>query len=211
MPPAINPMSEDLRRQRRNLLAASCILCFMKFGGIRITKTTILGTEVEFSQSSAIFVGLWLIWLYFGIRYYQYFMEEGVGKIISRVVHVLNDKCNPIIQRIISEKYSGHVQAQGSELHYSNIIKEKVRFNTYLFKGFDWERRDDFGSPTEFELEIKHSRLLRGVISSVFSIFTNYAVMMDYLFPIIFAIFTLAYCNHGNWPGSFLSLSLQKW
>jgi hypothetical protein len=54
----IDPMTEDLRRQRRNLVMISFILCFMKYGGVVIEKTMVLGTEINFTNISAIFLAL---------------------------------------------------------------------------------------------------------------------------------------------------------
>ena len=54
----IDPMTEDLRRQRRNLMVVSFILCFMKYGGIVITKTTLFGTEIQIVNISAIYLAL---------------------------------------------------------------------------------------------------------------------------------------------------------
>jgi len=39
----IKPMSEDLRRQRRTLMAVSLILIFMKYSHLKITKFPVLG------------------------------------------------------------------------------------------------------------------------------------------------------------------------
>ncbi len=70
-------MTEDLRRQRRNLLVVSGLLWFKKLAGLTVASVSVLGTSFNLDRPDAIAVALWLLWVYAVIRYAQYFWEDG--------------------------------------------------------------------------------------------------------------------------------------
>lgn len=197
----IAPMSEGLRRQRRNLILISCVLCFMKYGGINITKTTVLGTEIQFSNSLAIFLGLWVIWIYFLVRYYQYFMQEAVRKIIDSFKKTLEIKCGPIIKKIVT---SQHPVLEGSSdpFDYNSIPRKTWKVLTFSGTEIVKVKDKDYYHRPVFQMDISLWKLRRGILNSYLSLIFNKSLITDYVFPILFAIFTFIYCNIGNWPGN---------
>lgn len=71
------PMSPDLLRQRRNLLITSLALVAINLAGATLKKDdSLFGTSLEFSNPERIIWGIWIIWGYFLVRYWQYFNEE---------------------------------------------------------------------------------------------------------------------------------------
>ncbi len=75
-------MSEGLVRQRRNLISVSCILIFLKFAGVEISKLTFLGMDFgKLGNPSALYLVIWVFYWYFLSRYYQYFSQEGRGRL----------------------------------------------------------------------------------------------------------------------------------
>lgn len=72
-----DPMSADLLRQRRNLLVTSLVLIAINLAGATLKKdVSVLGASVEFSNPERIVWGVWVLWAYFLIRYWQYLNEE---------------------------------------------------------------------------------------------------------------------------------------
>ena len=202
----IDPMTEDLRRQRRNLMVVSFILCFMKYGGIVITKTTLFGTEIQFANISAIYLALWLIWLYFCMRYYQYFMQEGVWKIRFSLNDMLTEKCRGKIKSLVTAK---HPDAQGSSQMFDYNILKKVNWYSILFIGQEPIKNDVYDQSKKFEMNIPIWLLWKEIMKSYYHVFFNQSIMTDYVFPVLFALFTFTYCNLGNWDGKILNL-IQK-
>lgn len=200
----IDPMTEDLRRQRRNLIMISFILCFMKYGGVVIAKTTLLGTEINFTNILAIFLALWLIWLYFCIRYYQYFMQEGLPKIRFSINDMLTEKCRIKIKSIVISKHP-NIEEGSSQMFDYNILK-KTNWFTILFIGREPIKNDAFGKKQEFNMEINIWELWKEFLKSYCQVFFNQSVITDYIFPILFGVFTFIYCNFGNWDGRVLNL-----
>ena len=200
----IDPMTEDLRRQRRNLIVISFILCFMKFGGIVIAKTTIFGTEIKFSNISAIFFALWLMWLYFSVRYYQYFMQEGLTKIRVSLSDILTDKCRSKIATIVLAEHP-NVQGSSSQTFDYNVLK-KDRWYSIIFIGQESIEEGVYDETEEFKMNISLWVLWKEVLKSYYNVFVNQSVMTDYVFPGIFAVFTLIYCNLDIWEGQIINL-----
>ena len=72
-----DPMSADLLRQRRNLLVTSLVLTAINLAGASLKKdVSVLGASLEFSNPERIVWGVWVLWLYFFVRYWQYLNEE---------------------------------------------------------------------------------------------------------------------------------------
>ena len=83
----IEPMSEGLARQRRNLISASCVLIFLKFAGVEISKLSFLGLDFgKIGNPSALYLVIWICFVYFLSRYYQYYAQEGAVR-LSRYFH----------------------------------------------------------------------------------------------------------------------------
>jgi len=69
-------MNPDLLRQRRNLIAISAVLLVFDFARVKITKVSILGTELLVGDARVLMLCAWLLWAYFLLRYYQYWRAE---------------------------------------------------------------------------------------------------------------------------------------
>lgn len=60
-------------RQRRNLIAVSLVLWFVETSSLTLSKLNILGNEFPISNPAAVNHALWIAWVYWFVRYYQYF------------------------------------------------------------------------------------------------------------------------------------------
>jgi hypothetical protein len=63
---------EDLQKQRRNLILISAALIIFDFADVSIAKVGILGTDLIIGDPRILAVAAWLCWLYFLLRYFQY-------------------------------------------------------------------------------------------------------------------------------------------
>jgi hypothetical protein len=57
-------------------MVASLVLAFYHWGQVHIRTVSALGAAVEIGRPAAVEHGLWLVWAYFLLRYYQYFRRE---------------------------------------------------------------------------------------------------------------------------------------
>lgn len=205
----LDPINEDFRKERRNLIVVSFILCLMNYGGIKITKTTTLvGVEIEFFNPSVIFLGLWLLWIYFGIRCYQYLMEEGNKRIWLLLYNIMTERSKTKIESIVREKYPKIYTRGNAQTFDYNILVLNMTWKSLIFSGREDKGQDGMGGYhiEAFQMEIGKWRLWKQYLTSWLSILINHTVIMDYVFPIAFAIFTLIYCNTANWQGSIIRI-----
>src|SRR5437867_243519 len=60
--------------ERRSLLITSFVLFFYQQAGLTIEKVNVFGNEASISDPWWIAFAMWILWGYFGLRYFQYFM-----------------------------------------------------------------------------------------------------------------------------------------
>lgn len=69
-------MTNDLLRQRRNLLIMSIGLLLFEFAHMSVAKVSILGTELLVGDPTMLKIFAWVLWAYFLLRYYQYLKSD---------------------------------------------------------------------------------------------------------------------------------------
>jgi len=69
-------VDSGLLRQRRNIVSISCVLLVYDFADIKIKQVGFMGTAVEIGNPAALSIMVWVVWLYFFVRYYQYWAGE---------------------------------------------------------------------------------------------------------------------------------------
>lgn len=95
-----NDMSNGMLRQRRNFMGISIFVPFYLTSGLEVKKITILGNEALVKNPQVLTYSLAVIFLYFAIRYYQYFLEE--KNVIKFKINIENSKRNR--SRVFLEK-----------------------------------------------------------------------------------------------------------
>ena len=63
---------------QNRLLVATGVLTFLYFAGAHFTALSIVGATVTFTNEDALVEFAWVIWLYYYVRTYQYYKEEGL-------------------------------------------------------------------------------------------------------------------------------------
>jgi hypothetical protein len=64
-------------RQRRNLMLVSVALLAFQQVGAELHELNLLGNKIDLEHPLRVVVPLWLLWLYFGVRYYVYVRDLG--------------------------------------------------------------------------------------------------------------------------------------
>lgn len=199
MSDSIKPMSSDFFRQRRSLMILSGIFIFLKYSEIEIKKFTMFGIEFsDFRNPNAIYMALWIFWFYYMIRYYQHFAQEGLNKIKTTFINIIDEKSVKKINEIVKRKYPNNQR--------DNVTFSILRKWSWVYSG----QYDDIGpnglaglNIKSFKMEIKKTSLLPVMINGIACLVLQRSVLTDYLLPIVMAIFTLIYCGNG-WEGSLI-------
>ncbi len=187
----LGDMSEGLIRQRRNLISVSCILIFLKFAGVEISKLSFLGLDFsELEKPSAFYLLIWLVYFYFVLRYYQYFWQEGKPKLIS----YYNQN---IAQALINKVWTNakNEEVDGRFRSYEPNTVEELKDNDWKYKA---EYRKEDGTfiildKTLFKRERVKCRALMMI-----NLTCNTSIFTDYILPFLLAIAALSYCYAGS-------------
>jgi hypothetical protein len=81
-------MEGDLQKQRRNLLVVSVLLIIQALAEVDISKISLLGTELKTEKVGVLLACFWVLWLYFLLRYYQYWREGNLATKFRETVEV---------------------------------------------------------------------------------------------------------------------------
>ena len=186
------PMSDDLRRQRRNVILVTVIVWFLKYGDVSITRLGILGIELSLNEPSAIYGALWITWGYFIIRYYQYFRQEAMAVIRKTWKDITNRHCSPTLSAIIHA--DPRYESRGMVIQYSHT--KRVGFMTRRFGK----------SGGKYFLDIPFRAYWKTWIAATYQFVLNRSVLMDFVFPWVLAAGVFLYANLGDWQGGLLAL-----
>lgn len=185
MPLYVEAMTDDLRRQRRNLLVASVVLCFAKLAGLSVTGVSILGTSFDLANPGAIGVALWTFWVYAVIRYAQYFREDGLPKLRTARTHI---SLEPFKQELIAVVRETNHQIQGKFTY--DALHRAGWFNR-VFHGIIYDP-DKGGGDDPVQVNIPRSLWMKERLRTYARLLLHTSVT-DYLLPWVVGAGTLAY------------------
>ncbi|WP_126798616.1 hypothetical protein [Aliidiomarina soli] len=193
---SVEPMSDGLLRQRRNLFALSALIWFLKFGEVEIDKLSFLGIEFKtFSNPDAIYVAIWLAWFYFAFRYYQYFVQEGFPKLYAAYTDLLDEICAPKVTRLVRKEYPNDFR---EDCGYRTLKKWKWVYHGQQQTGQD--KGSGEMTVENFEMQFSPWWLWKEILWSIWHIVINRSVVTDYILPILLALYILVTAWSG-WEG----------
>lgn len=185
-------MTEGLVRQRRNLISVSCILIFLKFAEIEISKFSFLGLDFgKLGNPSALYLAIWTFYFYFLSRYYQYYAQEGKKR----------------LSRYFYEEIERLVMKRAQEL--ADKVNKPSNFHPHqlvTLKNSDWKIRVTYdggedgagGRLTEVtNIAFPKNELFKYRILTLKNMGLHTSAVSDYILPFIIAAGTLIYCSHA--------------
>ena len=176
-------MTDDLRRQRRNLLVVSGLLGFKKLAGLTVGSVSVLGTSFDLARPDAIGVALWVLWFYALVRFAQYFREDGLPELRSAMSAISNAYFTMILVTIVG---SVNENAQGA-FTYSALEK---RLFKRTFKGAAYDPLGETREPFELTIPFRCWGKERLHTYSRLLIHTS---ITDYLLPWLVSLVVLVY------------------
>jgi hypothetical protein len=187
----LGAMSEGLIRQRRNLISVSCVLIFLKFAGVEISKLSFLGLDFsELKNPSAFYLLIWVVYFYFTFRYYQYFWQEGKSRLLSYYRSDTN-------QCIIDKAWTNAREDKSCGIFRSyepNTIAE--------LEDNDWKYRADYTKEDGTMIVLNKTLLKRERVKCrarvIIHLTFNTSIFTDYILPFLLAIAVLSYCSTGS-------------
>jgi len=182
-------LSEVFIKQRRNLLLISCILIFITYTNIDIQDISLLGIKLKNSSNpDAIIWAAWSIFLYFTIRYYQYFVQEAYPVLIKTfTTHIDNRIANFSRKQmlIVSDNQSTYEPNP-----YNGLMNTNWSFQINVPK------KRILGKTREAETidcQFTKREILSLYVKSLVYITFHHHNVSDYLFPFLLALSCVIY------------------
>jgi hypothetical protein len=95
---------KDISQNR--LLVATAALAFIFYSGATFQGLAIAGATVKFANQDAVVEFLWLIWLYYYFRVYQYYKEAGIDNYRVALNEAYVSWYGPIILKLSRHEFS---------------------------------------------------------------------------------------------------------
>lgn len=201
MYPKGGPVTEGLLRQRRNLIITCALLWLMKYGGVTFSKFSLAGFDVTFGNPEALTLSLWIAFVYFLFRYYQYFSSEGVATLTKVLGQALEVKCAPRIRSLVKSECPDNHDAVGYS--YQHLKNWQWVYRGQKIGGDSLGQQVIVGA---IELPISKWKLRNGIAAALLDTTFRNSVVTDYLLPFIFAAGIIWYCGANDWRGSFFRI-----
>ena len=198
-------MKEEIKqgfiRQRRNLILVCLILVFIEGANVSLTSLNIFGNTLNISDPSMVNLSFWLAFIYFLLRYYQYFNDiedKGIKTSyfnkMEKLVSLVAVK-NYIKNEDLSKFFPDIESKPKITLHESNITINNpkqwqmgISVNAYAkdAKHQHGHTRTGIGTQT-----VEGKDLIFPKISTWFHIIFNTRYFTEYFFPFLLAIFVI--------------------
>ena len=174
-------MDSDLLRQRRNLLLISCGLILYYLAGVEIESVGLLGTQLSVKNPHILLAFSWLLWLYFLIRYHQYWRAKNHKEVRLAFHDALRRRTH---SHATSERMSrklGHNNALYS-IGFNGLRPYYYHLKANTRAGMD-----------RVPIESVHPlRYIKWVISAALEVVVQTKHFTDYLLPLLLAVATPA-------------------
>lgn len=178
-------MNEGLLRQRRNLIIVCMLLWLLKYGEINFTKVSFIGFDLTVSNPDALILTLWIAFIYFLWRYFQYFLSNGGWAGFESTFKNTRDKnCNKKIRELVIEKYP-KLNNCTFEVNYS-FYEEN---NWKLLQQHIKEKENE----SHVDIEINPRDLKKCKYYSYFYFLIAHNAFSDYLLPFFLALYVLIF------------------
>ena len=193
--PAVFPISNQLHRQRKSLIIINLILLFMKFGEVNITKITSSGLQIEIDNPNAIYILLWVMLVYFLIRFYNQYRLEGL--------YLLREAWKNSGDHIILPSLKDRVRRNpGFEEYELNILYSRISYKDNK----PFVRLEKPGTGEHESFKVTDYEVLKYRLKAIKYLLKNHTQILDQWFPLALSFITLIYCNITRWDGSILKL-----
>lgn len=177
------------------------ILYFSFFAQVNLTTLTIAGIHFDsFDNPQAIYVFLWLFWLYFLYRFLIYFIEDEYTKVGEIWRREIRRFINPKLEKISEQQKTNtafklpHDYYDLKKRNWNLIFQEEIPDG-----GGGYEIRHHTHKIKKIEL------IFQFIVGTIrFTILTP--AFTNYILPILLSIILFIIVGFSNWEGSIMSL-----
>lgn len=186
--------------ERRNLLVASFVLFFYQASGIVIEEINFFGNRAKVSDPYWVSLSLWIFWLYFLIRLYQYFRDIPDKGIKASY----NQKIGKLIKNLAEERFARIFVPSESYKRLKpqfNFGRSDVLFSSpsywqlkmWATVHYQLETGSRAEEKAEKVLELNWKHLLLPNLMAFLHIALNTRLATEYMLPFVVALLPVAY------------------
>jgi len=176
-------MNDGFLRQRRNLIISSIFVFFIHFTTIEIDKVSVFGISFDIiKKSNDLLYGLYLFWIYFMIRYMQYFYDYGFHRFIGQYSDLYKKNLQKRINKYICIKVPN---VEGLNI---NSYSETIKRQGYKYYGKTNQcLSNEYGEKinNEFELEIPKFIYRIEKLKTILEVIFLKSMTTDFILPIL--------------------------
>ena len=178
------------------MLAISIALVFIKFSGVQIQELIFLGINFgTLENPQAIYVGIWILYFYFLVRYYQYYMQEGRAKLQDAINAIIEPKLQRIAMNICSQTSEDATYEPGNLL--------SMRHAKWVLK-ITYKHHYDVSGESQRSVKrvaITRPQLIGSYGGSILYVILNRSEATDFVLPFLVAALAFGYCFAGAESG----------
>lgn len=201
---------DSLLRQRRNGFAVSVVLVTLALSKARIDSIGAVGLHLTFDRPEAIFWLLWASWLYFLIRYYQYYNLQVAPFAHAAFIEHLKAfgaiKVEKLFQRYLVEARGARTKGERQDFIDSDLGQaySKAKFENVDRLEFKWHTDDrETGKTLERGKVISQMREFSPEIRRAWrAAYLKLPYVTDYFFPYLVFIGSAVLAIAVPWAGN---------
>lgn len=192
---------EGFVRQRRNLILGSFLLLFAQIAEIKVDKLIVFGNEIQLAHSYSITATLWVVTLYWFVRFYQYSKDLNSSEEISHAASVKLSSYMPDTALICLKETQPEMLAPPEDKPGATVTAEirdyaclEARPNFHrgvfmLYKAWGHEGLTGVNAIGPIELIIDKKYLQSPRLKANFYVYVHTSKFTEYILP--FVVFSL--------------------
>lgn len=211
-----NEIRISFLRQRRNLIGVSLVLLFITYSGISLNKLNILGNEFDIANPRIIDTSLWIAFLYWLLRYFQYLHFVGNRGIEDAYARKLFIWAMPSADAQFRSAVEAQCQAEQSTINrlviesrswfpdkpsiLNPLASLNFRIQGQLARTFPRRDEPTSGIPTiDLKVNLKRRDLLVLWLRGVTYVSARTPLFTEYVLPPLLAFFVLTMSVFHRW------------
>jgi len=195
----LKDIRESFVRQRRSLIAVSLVLLFYLTSGLQIKSVNVFGTDLVITSPLKIAIVMWVCWIYFLLRYYQYFRDtpdKGFAIAYGARMHILvREESKKLFKHSYTplEKYSEPRSFAFNKIDVTETCPAYWDVEMDVDVGYDTQEGVRFHDVKGQDFKLKSSSLTVPKIKAVLHVALSTRFGTEYVLPFIVASFPVIY------------------
>jgi hypothetical protein len=185
------------------------LLLLVSSSGVTINSVTVGGGNITFERPEALYLALWLVVLYFFVRYLQYIASE--SELWSTIFALFQSKRNGYLNDFLGEgeqtrigvwKYESVILCGPSKVDANGNRKRLVALLMHSLE----DKSDSWEAVQFYSTEISLTRVLWQGLRAALFVLVWRPVGTDFLLPLLLGFVAIGFSLEADWAGAIPNL-----